>query len=447
MKKYLRIAMATVVAVLAAPVYGASDVSMCAGQSMDIGTIDVTNNDNYIYVSFVVEEPGWYLAETHVAVDVIPTNKSGNPVPGQFLYACDLDGSLEDECTVMIPLDGLSGEVEIAAHAAVFQLAGDGCGSDIQYANEVVLNNQGFLKNGGPVLSQRSVEAAVFQGGDVNVSDPTNTGFFSLGFDEDLLLPGGDLTVGFGYPVYNAPGNDLCVQEITNGRSSYPEELIEIWGDTTLIDEVSNRANGTGLACVDLPEDIQTVDLVTLYDVTNPDPHNATADAYDVDWVGACYLFLGEETAWGAACYDGEGTRFVEEGNWGTYFNYRVVPNGCALASYGDHDYLICQGQKTRPESDNFCASEGMQLAFISDVGENEFVVDAALAEFGYTDFNSSSYWIGNINSDTDFLPWATGEPNGDGSYIHILRYDATPYGWNDVADSWAWGWVCETAD
>ena len=77
--------MATVVAVLAAPVYGASDVSMCAGQSMDIGTIDVTNNDNYIYVSFVVEEPGWYLAETHVAVDVIPTNKSGSNLTATFM--------------------------------------------------------------------------------------------------------------------------------------------------------------------------------------------------------------------------------------------------------------------------------------------------------------------------------------------------------------------------
>lgn len=170
--------------------------------------------------------------------------------------------------------------------------------------------------------ANRSVEASMFQGGEYPPGTPDNLGFFSLGF-------GGDVTVAFGeYPVYNAPGNDVCVQEITNGRTgtrAYPEELVELSGDGIFIAEVSNRVNGTGLGCVDLPEGVQTVDFVKLDDTTDPLIHNSVADGYDVDWVAACYLYMGEETAWGAACYEDEGTRFVEKGNWGTYFNYTIV--------------------------------------------------------------------------------------------------------------------------
>ena len=141
--------------------------------------------------------------------------------------------------------------------------------------------------------------------------------FFSLGF-------GGDLTVGFGYPVYNAPGNDVCVQEVTNGRATYPEELADIYADAMFVAGVSNRANGTGLACVDLPADMMMADDIMMVDMTDPNIHVGTADGFDIDWIGACYLYLGDETAWGAACYEGEGDRFVDQGNWGTFFSYTI---------------------------------------------------------------------------------------------------------------------------
>ena len=291
-------------------------VSMCAGQHMDIGEINVTNDADNFYVSFEILEPGWYLTETHVAIGDIPTNKKGNPVPGQFPYACELDGSLEANCVVEIPRGDLVGDVNIAAHAAVFQLAGDGCGEDIQFASEVIDSNQGLRKDGGLVAENRDDPESVFAPGGE---------FFSLGFSEDLTVPGGDLTVGFGYPVYNAPGIDLCVQEITGGRPTYPEEFVKLYSDTELlIATVSNRANGTGYACVDLPGPVQTTDFVKLEDNTNPAIHIANADGYDVDFVAACYLYLGEETAWGAACYEDEGTRFVDQGNWGTFFSYTI---------------------------------------------------------------------------------------------------------------------------
>ncbi len=296
-------------------------VSMCAAQFDDIGDVSVANDSTTLYVTFAInsdEWPGWYIAETHVAVDDIPVNKSGNPVPGKFPFECDLvEGALTTECTVEIPLGELTGDVDIATHASVFQLAGDGCGVDTQYANEIVTNAQGLLNNNvDSVLGVRSDPEAVFYADDG--APGADNSFFSLGF-------GGYLTVGFGDPVFNGPGNDVCMQEITNGRSSYPEELADVYADTTLLAaNVSNRVNGNGLACVDLGT-LEMADTVTVADATDPGIHNATADGYDIDWIGACYLYLGDETAWGAACYEGEGERFVEKGNWGTFFSYTII--------------------------------------------------------------------------------------------------------------------------
>ena len=290
-------------------------VSLCAAQTEDIGVVGVTHDDDNLYVSFEIVEPDWYLAETHVAVGSIPTNRAGNPQPGQFPFSCEDSGTLAAgdlsfSCVATVPRGDLSGDVTIAAHASVFKLAGDGCGQDTQFASEVFDVNQGFNNDGSYVLPERSDPEAVFA---------ANGPFFSLGF-------GGELTVGFGAPVFNGPGNDVCIQEITNGRSSYPEELAEVYGVTdeagSLLGTVSNRANNTGLACVDL--DADTAEAVKLVDVTDPTIHNDNADGYDIDWIGACYLYLGDETAWGAACYADEGERISSRGNWGTQFTYTI---------------------------------------------------------------------------------------------------------------------------
>ena len=302
--------------------------SMCAGQFMDVGNVVVTNDADSLYVFFEVLEPNWYLAETHVAAGEISVNNSGNPVPGKFPYSCELNGSLETECMVEIPLSDLGAdveEVEIAAHASVFELAGDGCGSATQMASEIVSapEDQGLRNDDTPVLAQRSIPEAVYLAGDVDVDDEDYTGFYSLGF-------GGMLEVGFGFPVYNAPGMDVCIQEITIGRGSYPEESADVAGVSdeiaTFADSVTSRAVPDGKACVDLDEDQMTADSVRITDTTfEPFPRNQ-ADGYDIDWVGACYLYLGDETAWGAACGDG-GDQIADKGNWATKFTYIIQSN------------------------------------------------------------------------------------------------------------------------
>lgn len=98
--------------------------NLVAGGDQVVGNVTVTNDGENISVTYTTTD-GWLLNETHLHIatsyDGIPQTKKENPIPGQFEY------SEEHECittiTYVVPLDGLSGEVYIAAHAAV-QLAG-----------------------------------------------------------------------------------------------------------------------------------------------------------------------------------------------------------------------------------------------------------------------------------------------------------------------------------
>ena len=88
-----------------------------------------------------------------------------------------------------------------------------------------------------------------------------------------------------------------------------------------------------------------------------------------------------------------------------------------------------------------------MYVAYVDDLAENEWLVDTALAAFGYVSFQVSSYWIANTKGDSPVFPWASGEPNSASDQcIHILRYIGQPYLWNDAGcTSYDWGWTCES--
>lgn len=306
-------------------------VPLCAGQSIDLGTVTVTNDDMHLHVTFSIDEPGWYLEETHVAVaDTlagIPQTRTGNPVPGRFPYSCDSIAALDTSCTVTIPLgDWCAGDtLVVAAHAAVIEVAGDGCTEEVFWATEVAAWDQGNQKDGDPVPADRSDPTAALGMPDGD--------FFSLGFDplaDDYA--DGWLTLGFGFPVYNGPGDDVVSQEVTFGRAGYPLERAEVFGVDDGTDYfagvVTNHDGGDGLGAADLPMGVTTAQYVKLLDATDPAIHSADADGYDVDAVGACYLLLGEETAWGDGC---SGTEFPSRGGWATYFEYTV--NACAACT------------------------------------------------------------------------------------------------------------------
>ncbi|KAF5424271.1 MAG: hypothetical protein C5S44_01935 [Candidatus Methanocomedens sp.] len=96
--------------------------NLVAGGDQVVGNVTVTNDGENISVTFTTTD-GWCMTETHLHIaneseDGIPQTKKGNPRPGQFDYSEVHEPSVT-EYTYVIPLDGLSGDVYIAAHAVV----------------------------------------------------------------------------------------------------------------------------------------------------------------------------------------------------------------------------------------------------------------------------------------------------------------------------------------
>jgi hypothetical protein len=198
----------------------------------------------------------------------------------------------------------------------VVQVDGDGC-ETIFWASQVIASEQGLKKYGNAVDGGRSIVLNALGAPD---SPEPDLNFFSLGF-------GGWIDLGFGYPIYNGPGDDIVVEEVTWG--TYPLEKADVFGVVEGVPyfagEVTNNGGADGTDYAALPEGKTTFDYLRVLDASELSLHNNAGDGYDLDAVGACYLLMGEETAWGDGC---EGTRFTDRGNWGTYFTYTI--NECA---------------------------------------------------------------------------------------------------------------------
>jgi hypothetical protein len=97
-----------------------TSTTLFAGQDIEIGTVNVYNNEGFIYVDFQVDEP-WVLIETHVAVyedlSDFPTTKKGNPKIGRFDYDINSEIAYDLEC---------GNTLYIASHACVEKLDSDG---------------------------------------------------------------------------------------------------------------------------------------------------------------------------------------------------------------------------------------------------------------------------------------------------------------------------------
>jgi hypothetical protein len=99
-----------------------------AGQAINAGTAEVTNDQDYLYVTFTATG-GYVLTETHLAVATvlsgIPQNKQGIPVPGQFPWKHDLTEAPKTVDTFKIAKSDLLFPVDCgtsfitAAHAAL----------------------------------------------------------------------------------------------------------------------------------------------------------------------------------------------------------------------------------------------------------------------------------------------------------------------------------------
>ena len=99
-------------------------VEFLAGQHIDVGQIVVGNDEENIYVKYVVEDD-WYLKETHLFVgmyDDVPLSGGGTK-KGKFPYKMEHDPMVQ-EFTYTIPIEGLPDLdcYTIAAHAEVVKM-------------------------------------------------------------------------------------------------------------------------------------------------------------------------------------------------------------------------------------------------------------------------------------------------------------------------------------
>jgi len=331
--------------IITEPIEEPFTTNLCAGQDIDIGNVIVEDDGTTLFVTYEITVPGWLITETHVEVVEeapadFPTTKKGNPKVGKFTWSEDHNPPVETY-TQEIPLDDIgegvtAGDVYIAAHAAVIKVEGD-C-QDPFWATNYTSDNQGDgWDNGGnpvPVTGDRSDPMAVTGQPDA-YSSPYGIGFFSLG-------EGGDITVGFGYPIFNGAGDyDISVHEISGNRGD-PTEDAEVYvivnGDEYFAGYVSSSDQGNGIGTISIPAQFIYVDAVRIVDTTDKALHIPTynGDGYDLDAVDACYLIVQEETAWGGAC-DEENYRTDQnpegfviffnpdgKGNWASFFVYEI---------------------------------------------------------------------------------------------------------------------------
>lgn len=113
-----------------------TETALIAGQTIPAGTVTVTNDADYIYVTYSTAN-GYTLKETHLFVgncDAIPVNNNGNPVPGAFPYTGTHENITYYTYQVPISTIGLGNCGCIASHAVVEKLDANGVVIDRQTA-------------------------------------------------------------------------------------------------------------------------------------------------------------------------------------------------------------------------------------------------------------------------------------------------------------------------
>ena len=117
---------------------GYAEFTLLAGQTYNVGTIQVGNDATNLYVTYACAA-GYMITETHLYVGTLaalPVTNSGNAIPGHFPYNYSLSSGVTSY-TVTIPLASLSnvnGCNVVAAHCVV--------------KNDPTTNSTGFNQTG-----------------------------------------------------------------------------------------------------------------------------------------------------------------------------------------------------------------------------------------------------------------------------------------------------------
>lgn len=104
-------------------------IPLLGGQYIEVGTITVTNTDTSILVVYETTAD-WAITETHLdaAVDYsgLHTNRSGNPIPGQFDFTTSHPEPVHNVTYVIDDLEWSAGmDIYLATHAVVVSAQGN----------------------------------------------------------------------------------------------------------------------------------------------------------------------------------------------------------------------------------------------------------------------------------------------------------------------------------
>ncbi len=113
-----------------------TSVKFIAGQNINAGTIETSNDANFIYVTYKTAN-GYVLRETHLyagSCNAIPVNRKGNPTPGLFPFKNTHNNVTTFTYQIPISTIGFGKCGCVAAHAAVVKLGSNGSVIDSQTA-------------------------------------------------------------------------------------------------------------------------------------------------------------------------------------------------------------------------------------------------------------------------------------------------------------------------
>ena len=315
---------------------------LLAGQNIDVGEVQVWNDAENLYITYVIDSLGWYLTETHLHVacdeSAIPQNKKGNPIPGHFDYSSEheiLEEVIEYPLEP-IPLSSIDCcDPIIAAHAVVVR-AIPGCSETVWQIGDVETNEcDGLPTNYADEFNWTDASACT-AGPSLADEEPWFANLFIVGTTSTDEFP------------YNSNKNrnyatDLYVQ--WDGELPFGGELIVSWspgqsatekkvvsdgfGPTTLT-AFGTPTTGGFLNKYPLVQHSITVGQLSLGTHTINFQHTQ-GDGTFWDWIRLEKPCEQEETAWG------DGERFVNRGNWAMYFTYPLQPVCPCIESYSEN--------------------------------------------------------------------------------------------------------------
>ena len=344
----------------------ADSFPLYAGQDMLVGEVLVWDDGETLCIKYQLSDyaidDGWLIYETHLAVaddlSGIPTNRPGNPIPGLFPYGDDNLEGVEsyEECISFEELEIVCDDViVIAAHAVVKrQVLAEDCWETVwqigdvetyECANGIQLTNYADEFNWGDPADPCTM------GPTLSVEKPDFANPFVVGVNTDDVFPFNSNTIANYATDFNVQWNGELpfggILTISWSPGNSADEKKEISGDGISGTEVftSKGIKDTGQGW--FMDQYLLVENKIILGTLGADTHeinfkHTKGDGTFWDWIRLERPCVKEEseTAWGAVEQGKE--RFVQRGNWATYFNYTIeCPCAEPVLVNGDFEFPV----------------------------------------------------------------------------------------------------------